>query len=76
VSPLAYAPANDRREPMTLIVFPCPEAPQEHGSLRRDVVDSGPAAQRLTSGRRPSVVAPALWVALVGAAVVAMAVVS
>jgi hypothetical protein len=76
VSPLALSPANDRREPMVLIVFPCPVANQEPASPRRQAEHAQPAAQRLTSGRRPSVVAPALWVALVGAAVVAMAVVS
>jgi hypothetical protein len=76
VSPLAYDPANDRREPMTLIVFPCPEAPQESRAPRREREHAQPAAQWLMSGRQGTGVAPALWVALVGAAVVAMAVVS
>jgi hypothetical protein len=76
VSPLAYDPANDRREPMTLIVFPCPEVPREVAPLRREREHAQPAAQWPVSGRQGTGVAPALWVALVGAAVVAMAVVS
>jgi hypothetical protein len=76
VTPLALSPANDRREPMVLVVLPCPGPRQEHGSLRREREHAQPAAQRLTSGRHGTGVAPALWVALVAAVAVAMAVVS
>jgi hypothetical protein len=68
MSPLAYDPANDRREPMVLVVLPCP-APAAEPTRRREQDDYRGEAPQGTAKRRFRV--PLLrWLALLAAVVI------
>jgi hypothetical protein len=69
VSPIASAPANDRREPMVLVVLPCP-APAAEPTRRREQDDYRGEAPQGTAKRRFRV--PILtWLTLLAAVVIA-----